>query len=188
MYHVRLTPYDRHSGALCQRLSLGGQLFEARKWYTLHPEQGEKLRPLKQKTGAPHFQIIESDKEWRELVRQELAADMAGPEAAAMARFFSQQPQSLPSPKNPGEVVPSEFEGLTATVVGDDAAIGAATAELKSSTTTIPKGPPRRGRKAERQATLLEEEETESPPKKSTPKKSPAKRKSPPKRSARKKK
>jgi hypothetical protein len=110
---------------------------------------------------------------------------MAGPEAAAMAKFFSQQPQSLPSPKAPGEVIPSEFEGLTATAVGDTV-IGAAVAEdLKSPTAAPPKGPPKRGSSPKQ---LVDTTEASDDTRKPSPKKSAANKKTPPRRGGRKKK
>jgi hypothetical protein len=156
MHHIRLTPYDESKGALCRRLTVAGQQFREGEWYDMEPQHSELLRPLKQQTGCPYFQIVETEDEWREIVRQELAAAMAGPEAAAMARFFSQAaPKSGPRPKAAGEVLPSAFDGIKAAPV-EPGAIGETVGRQISHTTPEPaaeatsapkkKSPSKRGR------------------------------------------
>ena len=144
MHHIRLTPYDESKGAKCRRLTVAGQQFREGEWYDMEPEHSELLRPLKQKTGCPYFQIVENEEEWREIVREELAAAMAGPEAAAMARFFSQAaPSSGPRPKASGEVLPSAFDGIKAAPVAPGSIGEAAAEEISTAApnrnTAIPK-------------------------------------------------
>jgi hypothetical protein len=142
LYHIRLMPYDEGAGALCRRLTVGGQQFREGEWYDMLPEHAEQLRPLKQRSGCPFFHIVETEEAWREIVREELAAAMAGPEAAAMARYFSQaSPQSGPPPKAAGEQIPSAFDGIKAAPV-DRSAIGAVAGESISKET--PKTDPKK--------------------------------------------
>lgn len=158
LHHVRLTPYDESKGALCRRLTVAGQQFREGEWYDMEPHHSAQLEPLLQQTGCPYFQIVTTEEEWREIVRSELAAAMAGPEAAAMAKFFSQTaPKTGPRPKSAGEVIPSMFDGLKVSPV-ERGSIGSSVArEISGSDDTaepsaLPakKSPPKRGRKSRR--------------------------------------
>jgi hypothetical protein len=57
--YVRITPYDKRAGALAERVTLGGRVFEAGQWYTLNDAWCKKIAPLKQDAGAPYFQIMD---------------------------------------------------------------------------------------------------------------------------------
>lgn len=114
-HYVRLAPYSQKRGALAQRVCIGGQIFEAGKWYELPSSATAALRDLVQGTGAPYFEIVETEATWREIARKELAAKMGGPEAAALAEMFaSPSPTKSAPPKKEGEVIPSAFSGLKA--------------------------------------------------------------------------
>jgi len=129
--YIRIAPYNAKVGALCRRLTVGGMLFEEDRWYELPPVVAGKLRKLVQDSGAPYFQIVETESEWREITRRELAAAMVGPAGAALADLF--QPQQIapsPLPKEEGKSIPSAFGKIAAKEVEPAAVTRAAAADL----------------------------------------------------------
>jgi len=131
MLYIRLQPFDVAKGALCRRFTVGGMLFEEGRWYQLAAEHVKMLRPLKQGTGTPYMQIAETEEEWREINRRELAMAMAGPAGAALADMF--QPKTVaPSaqPKHEGEKIASSFGKIAAKEVDHVTAARAAAQDL----------------------------------------------------------
>jgi hypothetical protein len=109
-HFVRLTPYNKQEGALCRRYTLGGRTFLENKWYRLDPNWSKLIKPLKQGSGCPFFEIIEGEAEWRDVVRKELAIKMAGPEAAQIAQLLANE---APLAKEPKEgTIKSKFDGM----------------------------------------------------------------------------
>ena len=92
--YVRVTPYNKNIGALANRVSIDGKLFVGGQWYSLPAEAADKLARVKQKTGAPMFEIC-SHAEFREASRRDLAA-MA---AAAGIKGLALAPQEAPKPR-----------------------------------------------------------------------------------------
>lgn len=129
--YIRVTPFDKNTGAMARRVTVGGMLFEEERWYELDPRKAAMLRPLKQDSGAPLFQIIETEEEWREITRRELAMAMVGPTGAALADLFRPQKQApSPLPKEEGKTIPSSFGKLSAKEVEPAAVTRAAAADL----------------------------------------------------------
>jgi len=130
-HRIRLTPFNKRSGALARRLTIGGQLFEADRWYEVSPAVCEKLRPLLQDSGTPFFQIVTEEKEWQDIVRRELAERVGGPGAAALAAMVtSPAPEPSAPPKREGEVRKSRFDGIRAAEVSEEDAAKAAVAAM----------------------------------------------------------
>lgn len=131
IHYVRITPYDEKKGALCQRLTVGGMLFVAGNWYELEAAAAARLGDLEQNSGAPYFEIVKDEDDWKEIVRRELAAAMGGPQAAALASLFtSPKPEKSPTPRKAGEVIKSSFDGLRGKEIEPKAAVKKAAADL----------------------------------------------------------
>lgn len=96
--YVRITPYNKPTGALAQRVSVDGKLFTAGSWYTLPAEAAEKLAKLKQGTGAPMFEVCDYN-EYREAARRDLAAMAV---AAGVQGLHLAQP-AIPEPRKHSE-------------------------------------------------------------------------------------
>lgn len=143
MLYIRLQPFDVQKGALCRRFTVGGMLFEEGRWYQLAAEHVKMLRPLKQGTGTPYMQVAETEEEWREINRRELAMAMAGPAGAALADMF--QPKTLsPSaqPKQEGEKIASSFGKIAAKEIDPATAARAAARDLAPSMQSLVTGAP----------------------------------------------
>lgn len=119
--YVRLVPYDKKKGALCRRLSVGGQLFIENRWYQIEESKANQLRELTQDTGCPFFEIIRDRKAWKAVVRRELAVSMAGPHAAALADLVAEAKTPVSSPpRKAGEAIQSKFAGMSAREVSEN--------------------------------------------------------------------
>lgn len=130
---VRVTPYDKAHGALAKTVTVGGQKFIGKepnspvsKWYELPADVGRRLLPLRQETGVPFFEIIFDRDQWAQVTRYELASQLAGPEAAAVASLIAATaPKTVPAPRAPGSTSESSFGKIEATEAPvQDAMIG----------------------------------------------------------------
>jgi hypothetical protein len=98
MQYVRVTPYNKRSGALASRVVVGGKLFQSGKWYRMPEAQAAQIAPLKQGTGAPYFEIC-SEEQFNETARRELAAAMAAAGLTGLAMGGAQElPKAVPAP------------------------------------------------------------------------------------------
>jgi len=114
MKYVRLTPYNKQTGALCRRFNVGGCLFKAELWYQLGDEWARKISGLKQTTGAPVFEIA-TQEQYEEIVRAELAAAYArGGVSLALANPLA-APKAASAPKT--RATKGEFDGMAASEV-----------------------------------------------------------------------
>lgn len=95
--YVRITPYDKKSGAFCQRYVIGGRLFEGGKWYKLPADWAERVKELKQDSGAPVFQVM-SEAVFEETARREMSAAMV---ASGLAGLAMAPAQTMPTPTEP---------------------------------------------------------------------------------------
>jgi hypothetical protein len=122
--YVRVQPYNKNTGALAQRVNIDGKLFESGNWYTMSAEVAVRLGKLRQKTGAPMFQIC-SPEDYRETSRHELSA-MA---VAAGLKGLALQSQSVPEPKSYDQkkVKKSKFAGLGNQVTDVDPTVDSGT-------------------------------------------------------------
>lgn len=119
--YIRLVPYNPNIGALCQHYCASGQHFEGGTWYRLPKKMADLLAEERQGTGCPYFEVIDSKEEWERKAKVELAAAMAGPGAADMAKLLvSEKQPTAKSPSELGEVLPSKFDGLTASEVSPE--------------------------------------------------------------------
>lgn len=82
--YVRITPRDKRSGALAERVTVGGRVFEAGQWYTLSEKWCDKIAGLRQDGGAPYFQIM-SEEQFRATAQAETLALMRAQGIAGLA-------------------------------------------------------------------------------------------------------
>jgi hypothetical protein len=116
--YLRVTPYNKNTGSLVQRVNIDGKLFKAGNWYTVPTDVAAQLSKMRQKTGAPMFQIC-TTQEYRETARHELAA-MA---AAAGLKGLALQAQQMPEPKKVDDAPrKSNLAGLGKQVIDVDPA------------------------------------------------------------------
>lgn len=108
---VRVTPFDKGKGARAKRVVVGSKLFVSGKWYEMPRVAAEKLRPLRQSTGVPYFDVM-SEEEFRETARREVAAAMVASGLAGLAMQGAELPRAVPPPKDGPRT--SKFAGLEA--------------------------------------------------------------------------
>jgi hypothetical protein len=122
--YLRVLPFDKTKGHLAKTVTVGGQKFIGRednspvsKWYSIPVETGKALQPLLQDSGQPFFEVIYDKATWERVVKYELATQLAGPEAAAVASLLiSVVPQATPV-KGSGSAFESSFGKIQATEV-----------------------------------------------------------------------
>jgi len=56
--YVRVKPYNLRQGALANRVTVGGKLFEAGNWYRVKESAAGMLADLVQATGVPFFDVL----------------------------------------------------------------------------------------------------------------------------------
>lgn len=110
--YVRITPFNKATGALARRYTIGGSMFVAGKWYALDAKKAQSLARLKQGSGAPVFEVMTEAvfrrTSQRDLERAMTAAGMGGLASAPMSAPEAQAPKTGPQA--------SKFEGLDKSV------------------------------------------------------------------------
>lgn len=113
MKFLRLTPFNKNTGALARRYCVGGKLFVEGKWYTLPARSANRLVELKQSSGAPYFQVL-TQEQFQETSRNEVAAAMHAAGLAGLAMHgadLMKTPEVKTFSDGPRK---SEFAGLDA--------------------------------------------------------------------------
>lgn len=138
MSHIRLMPFNKARGAFAKRFCVGGHLFVADRWYEVDDATADALGELTQGTGCPYFQVIHNEAEWQDIMRRELAAAVAGPGGAALAELFAHDMPKATTPKSPGEVRKSKFEGIAPKEIHpEDARLEVAAAALRAPVASV---------------------------------------------------
>lgn len=107
--YVRLSPYNKKTGALARRFTIGSRTFVGGEWYVLPQSWCDKLVDLNQESGAPFFQILD-EAGFRKVTQKEMVAAMT---AAGLQGLALNAPIDLPKVKAPkAGPSPSKFDGL----------------------------------------------------------------------------
>jgi len=74
--YVRVKPYNLRQGALANRVTVGGKMFEAGNWYRVAEDAAIKLAELAQATGVPFFDVL-TETEYKTVFQKDMRAAMA---------------------------------------------------------------------------------------------------------------
>jgi hypothetical protein len=99
--YVRVKPYNKATGQLAQRVTIGDKLFVSGEWYQLKAASANKIRDLKQSSGANYFDV-KTEEEFHETAREELAIAMraAGLQGLAFQNVMQEPVVRPPKQKN----------------------------------------------------------------------------------------
>jgi len=107
--YVRVTPYNKATGALAMRVAVDGKVFVSGNWYTVSAEVGAKLRKMKQDSGAPYFEVMDKAS-YKEAARSDLAAIAT---AAGLKGFALRETEIRePAPVDKKARTQSEYAGI----------------------------------------------------------------------------